>query len=191
MKFPTLNTTPDCSYSGDYGDWFIVYSQHRDSTMLQVSNFATFKRRLEDADTENFTVVHMGHWAVGWIDHILVAPGSVAEQVARELHAQLDNYPVLDEDDWSQRETEVVLETIAIAISDHYGFSDSPYMVTLSPEDCREIASWFYHYSDGDYDEQHCYPEFETAYERDALAKALRHWRKHKREKAALTAPVS
>jgi len=191
MKFPTLNTTPDCSYSGDYGDWYIVYSQHRDSTMLQVSNFATFKRRLEDADTENCVIVTMGHWAVGWISHILVAPGSVAERVARELHAQLENYPSLDEEDWSEREQEVVLEIIEIAIRDHYGFSDSPYMVTPSPDDCREIASWFYHYSDGDYDEQHCYPEFENKDERDALAKALREWRRSKREKAALTAPVS
>ncbi len=38
-----------------------------------------------------------GHWACGWLEIILVRPGSKAEAEAQECEACLANYPILDD----------------------------------------------------------------------------------------------
>jgi len=39
----------------------------------------------------------MSHWASGWVEYLLVRPGSAAEAKALEWRARLNNYPVADE----------------------------------------------------------------------------------------------
>jgi hypothetical protein len=56
-----------------------------------------------DADVQ---VERSSHWAVGWIDRLIVRPGSAAAEEAKRLRAKLDDYPVLDEEDWSSLEIE-------------------------------------------------------------------------------------
>ena len=53
------------------GDWTIVYTQHRDSRLLDQSNAAVIQHALQpylDEDDPDVIEEHHGHWAVGWID---------------------------------------------------------------------------------------------------------------------------
>jgi len=42
-------------------------------------------------------IERMSHWASGWVEYLLVRPGSAAEAKALEWRARLNNYPVADE----------------------------------------------------------------------------------------------
>jgi hypothetical protein len=67
-------------------------------------------------ESEIVTVVHESHWAVGWVEWIAIeADGSsesdVALEIADQQMARLDDYPVLNEEDYSeeeQKEAEVI-----------------------------------------------------------------------------------
>ena len=86
-------------------NWLIApVSQTRDSGPLDLSNFSAC---LESLGGESATVeVHrFGHWGPGWYEIIIVSPDD-AEKLAQleEIAASLENYPVLNEEDFSRRE---------------------------------------------------------------------------------------
>ena len=92
----------------DRQDWLIVpCSRTRDSEHLEASNFETALKMLDpDEDNEDVEVHSFRHWGPGWFEIIIVRPGSEAEQVATDIEAALEVYPVLDEEDWCAREWE-------------------------------------------------------------------------------------
>lgn len=113
------------SPDGDY----IVYTQHRDSSALERSNY---RRILEDVgkkavelgqregllgdpvegETQWVYTFRAGHWAVGWVEYIIlkqVCPDDLVIYVG-EIRARLADYPVYDEDDFSNLEHEEVCE---------------------------------------------------------------------------------
>jgi hypothetical protein len=57
----------------------------------------------EDNDAQWF-VASFNHWACGWFEIVLVRPGSEAHKVAEDIARRLEDYPVLDEDDFGDRE---------------------------------------------------------------------------------------
>jgi hypothetical protein len=100
-------TKPDC-YAG--AAWPEHYrsgcGRSRDSDDLEESNFATM---LEDLGGESDTVivVRESHWAVGWVEWIAIHQDDrKALQIADRNQGRLADYPVLDENDWSEREQE-------------------------------------------------------------------------------------
>jgi hypothetical protein len=56
-------------------------------------------------------VHRFGHWSPGWFEIILVRPGTAAAEVAVEIEERLEDYPLLDEEDFSRREWEDYLES--------------------------------------------------------------------------------
>jgi hypothetical protein len=96
------------NFTGDdsaYRNWLGVAGRSRDSGCLEESNFATTLKRL-GGEGENVRVERFGHWAVGWIEEIYVRPGTNEATEAQKIHDELEEYPVLDEEDWSNRESE-------------------------------------------------------------------------------------
>lgn len=78
--------------------------QSRDSSCLEQSNFAEMLSALRRV-SDTVQVVHESHWAVGWIKWIAIHESD--EKALREadrLMGRLENYPALNEDDWTQRE---------------------------------------------------------------------------------------
>ncbi len=63
---------------------------------------SNYKAALDLLGGESDTV-HTSH-AAG-LDIIIVKPGSAAETIAVDIEDNLVNYPILDEEDWSERET--------------------------------------------------------------------------------------
>ena len=110
-----LWTYPDNYYGESWPATFVFLSRHRDSDCLTNSNFETALTRLnalppfetdDDEKTSRFAV-HEGHWAVGWVEWIAIhQDDTAAVKLAEEMEASLENYPVLDENDWSEREME-------------------------------------------------------------------------------------
>lgn len=101
-------------YSGERGDWFIALAIHRDSDPLSRSNFECMQKALnalpavkewagEDSPVQ---IERFSHWAVGWCDYLLINPEcKEALELANRLEEKLDDYPVLNEDHWSELET--------------------------------------------------------------------------------------
>ena len=75
----------------------------RDSDPLEESNFITALERYKAAGVE-VEVDHFGHWAVGWIDYLTVEITRASVQVLEGIREALENYPILDDEDFSQRE---------------------------------------------------------------------------------------
>lgn len=94
--------------------WFVVpLSRTRDCGPLDDSNFETALAMLEDVDPdgEHYEAHSFGHWACGWFEIILVDPQHPATVEAAEgIAAALEDYPVLDEHDYSERQYEALNE---------------------------------------------------------------------------------
>lgn len=88
------------SYVGEHSDWFLFLAQHRDSECIQVSNFRVALKDLGGEESGNVFIERMSHWAVGWLEYLLVNP-ACPEAVAKAegMLKDLENYPVLDEMD--------------------------------------------------------------------------------------------
>jgi len=60
---------------------------------------------------ENVEVHNFGHWACGWFEIMIVRPGSPAEAIAEGIESRLSDYPILNEDDHTEREQVAADET--------------------------------------------------------------------------------
>ena len=89
----------------EYKDWYGIVGRSRDSGVLEESNFDVALKRL-GGEGDDVRVERYGHWAVGWIEEIYVRPNSKALAVAEEIAECLAEHPVLDEEDFFQRESE-------------------------------------------------------------------------------------
>jgi hypothetical protein len=87
----------------DRQDWLVVpCGRNRDSGALAESNFAAALQML-GGESDTCEVHRFGHWACGWFEIIIVAPAR--ESDAMEIVCALASYPVLDDSDLSERET--------------------------------------------------------------------------------------
>jgi hypothetical protein len=96
------------SYFG--AEWPEYYSsgvgRSRDSDCLEESNFHSMLAAL-GGESDTVRVVRESHWAVGWVEWIAIHESDEKSlRAADGLRQNLDDYPVLDEDDWSRREDE-------------------------------------------------------------------------------------
>lgn len=103
------------AYHGESGEWPIVATMHRDSGDIETVNFQVMQEelsKLPEVDNEEaVTVERCGHWAVGWVDYLLVNPKSEAAiKMAEEFQRRLEDYPILDENALSEREYEAQSE---------------------------------------------------------------------------------
>lgn len=97
-------------YFGDREGWFIALTQHRDSGLVDQSNFAMFLERL-GGESDDVAVEHFSHCLVGWTEAILLRPESPKVAEAEALLEELEDYPLLSEDDHSRREWDTAHET--------------------------------------------------------------------------------
>lgn len=105
----------------DADNWSVVYTHHRDSRLLDQSNAAAIAEALStftERDDPDIVVESHSHWAVGHVDGFSIRvfrTGQITDafRVYHELVEQLADYPILNEDDYSNREYEATLENIA------------------------------------------------------------------------------
>lgn len=101
-----------CVYWGERGDWLVAAGQSRDSDALERSNFECIRRAVDAIDPDCWAVESESHWAVGWVEHLLIDPACAAAiaEVERILD-DLEDYPVVDEDHFSETEFNDYLES--------------------------------------------------------------------------------
>lgn len=97
----------------DRQDWYVAAVSHtRDSDHLTESNWVAQLSTLNEIDAEgsDFEIHRFGHWACGWLEIIVVRPESQCATKCEEIAAFLNDYPVLDSDDFTEREWTAYLE---------------------------------------------------------------------------------
>lgn len=111
---------------------YVVAQMHRDSDALQRANYRVIRDRLIDAyraalgaaadpglcadEEADLIEWEARHWAVGWVRTLAVnfdAPTEVLDEMAGILD-ELEAYPILDEELYSEMEADEVQETWAI-----------------------------------------------------------------------------
>ena len=105
MTTLTRWTMPDYYFGATWPDYYRSgFGQSRDSDCLEQSNFATALAAL-GGESDTVIVVREGHWAIEWIEWIAIHQDNAAAiAIAETLNAERDDYPALDEQDWSERE---------------------------------------------------------------------------------------
>jgi hypothetical protein len=131
----TLWKYPRDYFGADWSDYYILSGQHRDSDALAQSNFRSFLSALktkaeqlgasevpnpdfasdpkEDEAIPAYTVACASHWAVGWVETLLVhrdAHPGLLEWADQQL-ARMEGYPVFDEHDFCELESEQADQT--------------------------------------------------------------------------------
>ena len=142
----------------DSDHWAIIYTHHRESGLLDRSNagvigkaMMSFTEKVDD-DPDVVMETH-SHFAVGWIAGFSIRcinhNGKVTEAFKQYagLKESMDQYPILDEEDYSNREYEATVENIvdaARSIDDEYELpNDWQYEVYswLSDNESGELES--------------------------------------------------
>lgn len=104
---------PSNYFGATWEDYYSAgFGQSRDSDTLEESNFAVASEELlklnsDYGDETTVQIVRENHWAVGWVEWIAIHWSNIqAYQRALQLCEQTEDYPVLDEDHWSNLEYE-------------------------------------------------------------------------------------
>lgn len=83
---------------------FIFIGQNRDSDSVTRSNFQCALREL-GGESDTVAVIRESHWACGWIEWIAIHESDAAAlECADEMAGALSDYPVLDDEHWSELE---------------------------------------------------------------------------------------
>jgi len=123
----------------DADDLCIYHLNHRDSGLLDQSNADATRKALEPFGDDVHPVT-FNHWAVGWIDAVAIRvnrPNGNKTEAYRtlcDIIDQLSEYPILDETDYGERETEATLENI----------KDSFYQVSKKVDKNKLPKDWTY-----------------------------------------------
>jgi hypothetical protein len=105
----------------DSDQFCIVYTRHRDSELLEISNAEAIAETMElflDREPCDVMEEHHNHWASGWVDGYSIRvfrDGQVTEafRTWHDLQTRITDYPVLNEEDYSAKEYAATLENIA------------------------------------------------------------------------------
>lgn len=148
----------------DAESWGIYYTHNRDSGLLDQSNADVISKALEpftDGDDPDVVMESHSHWAVGHVDGFsmrVFKDGEITEafRVFHELEERMDDYPVLNESDYSNREYDATLENIGHAawrVKNEYVLPDGWE---------SEVFSWFWDHNQSaveNRDDQGGYPD--------------------------------
>ena len=107
----------------DPDNWAIIYTHNRDSGLLDQSNADEIAKAMEpftEGDDPDVVMESHCHWACGHVDGFSIRvyrDGEITEafKTYHDLMEQLDGYPILDEEDYSERELEATLENMTDA----------------------------------------------------------------------------
>jgi len=128
----------------DAPHWTIFATHHRDSDLLEESNAAAFAKALEPfaaGDDPDAVFEAHSHWAVGQVHAVSVRvyrPDGTITPAFEALLALLEKreqYPVLDESDYSDRQTQATL--------DNYHSELGPLQTPLPDGWERQVRDWF------------------------------------------------
>lgn len=120
-----------------YRKWKIVATHHRDSDNLEESNWDAMLELL-GGESSTVYILRASHWGVGWVEYMCVSPRAWKKAlIAGQALCSLDNYPVLDDEDFCRREFEEEMEEQQQIRQEHYNdfhFEDPVYGTVRADE---------------------------------------------------------
>lgn len=128
----------------DAKNWAIVYTSNRDSTLLYESNAMVYDKAMEpfiEADEPDVCSESHSHWACGYVDgysiRVYNSQGNITEafKTYHKLKEREENYPILDENDYSMREYEATYENTMEAVRQFTSHIDAEW-----PDDIGDIV---------------------------------------------------
>lgn len=148
---------PEHYFGETYPNFIVGLGQHRDSDLLDQSNFTVLLDRL-GGESDTVVVSRAGHWAVGWVETILVHQDDIkALTILMENLNSYATYPVLDDSDFSEREyeyqcdyAEEAQESLAEAFVEHLGLPNSYSKNKDLIRVCFELNMWIQGYAGND-----------------------------------------
>lgn len=108
-----------CADEMDRAEWLVYggacITRDTSEGSVGASNWAVTVRELTkecgDEGVENGWEIHgFGHWGPGWFEVILCAPDSAAAKLCQGFEDSLSDYPLLDGEDHSMRESEAIYD---------------------------------------------------------------------------------
>lgn len=113
----TLSEYFSGAYWGEKYDWLVCATLTRDANCLDRSNYRCFVELLGGKPTdgskgsqeinESVAIGEAMHWACGWLQYLIINPADLELiKLAENTIEKLGDYPVLDESDFSELETE-------------------------------------------------------------------------------------
>jgi len=150
MEFDSFSW--DRSNEIDADQFCLVYTVNRDSGLLDQSNAEAIAEAMKPFLDRDVMEEHHNHWACGWVDGYAIRVyrrGRITKafRTYHELSLRLADYPILDEDDYSNRVYEATLANIddaAWRLKKEYDLpSNWAFEVYrwLSDHDCSEIEN--------------------------------------------------
>ena len=114
--------TKPANYAGaSWPDYYVFLGRNRDSSALDRANFDAGLKAIggelvddnkEDPNDEGSAlslvlIVRENHWACGWIEWIAIHESATRQlEIANDIATKLEDYPVVNEDLWSEYEQE-------------------------------------------------------------------------------------
>jgi len=113
------------NYMGeDYDEYYVLEGHTRDSGVLDESNFYSALRMM-GGESDTVIVVRFSHWGVGWVEAILIHESDVESvKKGNAISEALENYPILNEDDYTERMDEEVERLKEIVMADYDRYKD-------------------------------------------------------------------
>ena len=119
------------NYIGEtYFDYYVLLSHHRDSGLVEESNFWSALKVL-NGESDTVKIIRAKHWLCGWIEMILIHESDKDSiDKGNEIEKALENYPILDEDIFGEmvleKETEMFNQIKYDAEHGLYAYWDLP-----------------------------------------------------------------
>ena len=88
-------------------NWSVVMTRNRDSDFLTQHNWDEAVALL-GGESEEVAIHRFGHWACGWWEALCVK--GEKQEKGQEIVEQLESYPILNEDTFSEKEYEAAQE---------------------------------------------------------------------------------
>lgn len=140
---------PKSDYGGDdMSAFYQVLGHTRDSETLEESNWIGFLRdhpeNFDEETNKGILVARFGHWGCGWFELILVHETDFELlKEMDELREALDDYPVYDDELFSQMEMDEQFETVKSEFEYIMRHNDFEIEYDLEDEQIENMASWF------------------------------------------------
>ena len=102
--FEPMRSHPEQSfaYYGEHEGWLVTLGRSRDSDQIVRSNWRYLTGEAMRQWPDDVAIESMGHWAVGWVEYMLVKPDSPAVKFMSDWRDVLDIYPIANDDDYEQ-----------------------------------------------------------------------------------------
>ena len=90
----------------------VINTRDTSDGSLQKSNWETLKKWLKKNSPEGrgWSIESFGHWACGYYEIIIAKPGTKAYKIVEKASEKMEDYPALDDFDWSNCEYEAAEE---------------------------------------------------------------------------------